>query len=343
MEHEAVQIDFWDVGQGDCSSIRLPDGRLILIDVGPVGSPLVDWLNERRTPPQIEAIILTHNDADHAGALPAIIAEHKRRIGAVWMLMDRSVKSPAFQKTFRAAEKAESEGWFKIAGLADGSKIWEDGEIAAVLRAVHPGFSEQANAILSGKPNNSSGLLVLEVNGKRLCAWPGDLEIRVVARKLEDQSPWLLNGPHHGGPSDFPSRSVRRKAGKNAGELRKQVVEAIQNIGPVRSFISVGTSNQHQHPRPGYLRLLAQAGAHVACSQLTFCCERHRVRNRNPVFQGSGALGLRPCRKGVSCRGAIRFYLRDGQLVPDEFDSEHRQRVAELLRPQCLRGIPIKS
>lgn len=337
MKDEEVQIDFWDVGQGDCSSIRLPDGRLILIDVGPIGSPLVDWLNERRTPQPIEAIILTHNDADHAGALPAIIAEHKRRIGGVWMLMDREIKSSQFQKTFRAAEAAEQEGWFKIQALDDGSIIWQDQNIGAVLKAVHPGFTELINALTGGRPNQASGLIVLEINGARLCAWPGDLEIRVTGEKLADQSPRLMTGPHHGGPTDFPSRAVRKKAGKKAGEMRRQFVDSVESLSPERTFISVGTKNHHHHPRPGYIELLARAGSHVTCSQLTFCCERNRVRQREHVFPGSAMLGLRPCRSGVSCRGSIRFYLRNGELVADEFDAEHRKRVEKLLRPQCLK------
>ncbi len=338
MKNEEVQIDFWDVGQGDCSSIRLPDGRLLIIDVGPIGSPLVDWLNERRTPPQIEAIILTHNDADHAGALPAIIAEHKRRIGRVWMLMDRSVKTPQFQRTFRAAEAAESEDWFKIQGLQDGSIIWQEQKIGAVLKAVHPGFTEQMNALSGSRPNQASGLIVLELNGARLCAWPGDLEILVTSKKLADQSPQLLSGPHHGGPTDFPSRAVRKKAGKKAAEMRRQFIESVKSLSPERSFISVGTTNPYHHPRPGYLELLARAGSHVTCSQLTFCCERNRIQRNEHVFLGSAVLGLRACRSGVSCRGSMRFYVRNGELVPDEFDVEHRKRVEKLLRPQCLKA-----
>ena len=70
----AVVVDFWNVGQGDATSIKLPSGELILIDVGPKNSTLSQWLRSGQRG-RIRDIILTHNDADHAGALPEIVAD----------------------------------------------------------------------------------------------------------------------------------------------------------------------------------------------------------------------------------------------------------------------------
>lgn len=337
MREAQLKIDLWDVGQGDCSVIHLPDGRLLIIDVGPRGSPLVDWLNDRRSKrPEIAAIVLTHNDADHAGALPSIIIEHKDRIKLIWMLMDREVTSDKFQKIFRAAEAAEIEGCFPIKQIKSEEVLWCSDDAKSMLRIIHPNFSENVRAILSGSPNSSSGMIVFEHDGKRLFTWPGDLEIRTVAEKHEGSQPWMLFGPHHGGPSDYPTKSVRRRAGINSGRLKNEVRVAVDKISPERVFISVGSKNQHHHPRPGYIKLLAQHGTRVTCSQLTLCCERKMVRSGAHVFQGSGALGLRACRTGVSCRGSFRLYFKDGELLPDEFDAAHRAEVEKLLRPQCL-------
>ncbi|MEZ5431785.1 MAG: MBL fold metallo-hydrolase [Verrucomicrobiales bacterium] len=64
-DHADLEVDFWDAGQGDCLVIKLPGGRLILIDTGPRGCPLIEWLREgSRRSAAIEAVILTHNDAD---------------------------------------------------------------------------------------------------------------------------------------------------------------------------------------------------------------------------------------------------------------------------------------
>ncbi len=331
-----LTIDLWDVGQGDCTVIRLPSGGLLIIDVGPKGSPVVDWLNERgRSPAQIEAIVLTHNDADHAGSLPAIIAEHKRRIGAIWMLLDREIHDPRFQKIFRAALEGEDQGFYKIRRVEDGQELWADPSDRTRIHVIHPRFSQN---MLAANPNESSGVIVLDSEGRRLFAWPGDLEIRKAASVLAANKPWMLFGPHHGGPSDYPTKALRKRAPRET--LRNRMAEirnAAASLNPARAFISVGTRNKHNHPRPGYLRLLAATGSRVVCSELTTCCEREAIRHHRHVLQGSGLLGLRPARSGVSCRGSMRLYLKDGALFPDEFDQEHLRRVATLLRPQCLR------
>jgi hypothetical protein len=57
----------------------------------------------------------------------------------------------------------------------------------------------------------------------------------------------------------------------------------------------------------------------------------------NDVLQGSGALGLPANRTGVSCRGTWRVYFRDGCLVADQFDKEHKARIADLRRPLCVQ------
>lgn len=337
MSDSSLEVDLWDVGQGDCSVIKLPDGKLIIIDVGPRGSPLVDWLNERgRRPSRIESIVLTHNDADHAGALASIVAEHKQRIGAIWMLLDDDKDAPRFQKVFRAALQGEIEGFYRIRRLEDGQILWSNEKEALQLHVIHPRFSQNIEA---SKPNDSSGLIVLECAGKRLFAWPGDLEFRKTAAIMASNPPHSLFGPHHGGPSDYPTKALRKK--QSSHSLRNRMSElraAGALLKPARAFVSVSTKNPHHHPRPGYLRLLASLGTRVVCSELTFCCERQRIHTNNPVLQGSALLGLRPARSGVSCRGSMRLFLRNRMLVPDEFDATHLERVSTLLRPQCLRG-----
>src|SRR5260221_9134207 len=75
-------IDFWDVGQGDCSVLNFSDQTVLLIDTGGKRSPVVDWLANK--PTTIHAVVLTHIDADHAGALCSILNANQSRIGAVY-------------------------------------------------------------------------------------------------------------------------------------------------------------------------------------------------------------------------------------------------------------------
>lgn len=332
-----LEVDFWDVGQGDCSVIKLPGGRLILIDVGPRGCPLIEWLREgSRRSAAIEAVILTHNDADHTGSLPVLIQECRNRIGTLWMLQDRPKADPIFQKTFRAALEGEREGCYRIETATRGQILWSDRARDYTLRIVHPSFTQN---ILAADPNDTSAVIVLEQGGRNLITWPGDLQLRTAAAVLIGQPPTMMMGPHHGGPSDYPTKATRKRMTETERPRRMQEMrDAAAALKPEWNFVSVGSRNSYHHPRPGFLRLMASQGARVICSQLTVCCDRRRLLIGNPVFEGAGALGLRSAKSGVSCRGAMRIYVKDGMLHPDEFAERHLERVRTLYRPQCLRG-----
>ena len=313
-----LTVDFWNVAQGDCTVLTLPNGELIIIDVGPKGSSLIDYLNDHMN--RIDAVVLTHNDADHAGALPSLIQAHKSRIKNFFMLTDRPTGDERFKKLFRAALQGETENYYKITRLEAGTEIWRDDALQARLTTVYPGFS--AN-VLAAHPNETSGIICLEINGRCRIIWPGDSTTSRVSSECRGARPFVLYGPHHGAPSDFRSQAS---------------LEAIEDIQPRRAFISVGTTNGYSHPRAKYIRRLGRIQCHVVCSQLTSRCDRRTIQRGDHVFQGEALLGLRPPRKGTSCRGAWRLELHGDSLIPDKWDSEHLRRISQLRRPQCLYG-----
>jgi len=314
-------IDFWDVGQGNCCVIKLDDNSLIIIDVGRRGSPLVDWLNDRPSFPTIRTIVLTHNDADHAGALPAIVARGGASIEGVCALVDRNIEAPAFQKILEAVRGGERNGFFRLERLERNKIIWEDAAKGIRLIAVYPGMLDNIDA---ANPNDTSGIICLEIKGKTELIWPGDVPMQKMGESCHDTEPYAITGPHHGAPSD-----VRTPASR----------EAIRAVRPKFNFISVGTHNSYSHPRLRFIRQLEVEGCRVRCSQLTYRCERLRVNARDHVLKTHGYLGLRaPRGKYVSCRGPWRLTLTNGQFVPDRWDEEHLRIIATLKRPQCLLG-----
>jgi beta-lactamase superfamily II metal-dependent hydrolase len=277
---------------------------------------LIDWLADN--PKRIFAVVLTHNDADHAGAIPTLVAQFGDRIRNFFMLLDRPKTDAVFDKIFRCAFEAERKGWFQIERVERPKIIWNDSRSDAELTITFPGFSGNVSA---KSPNDTSGIISLFVHKSPKVIWPGDCELQTVAAQCSNFKPFIMVGPHHGAPGDYKKISA---------------LEDISKIGNQRSYISVGTKNRYDHPKALYLRKLSLAGCKTVCSQLTFQCDRRAVFAGRPILNTPGLLGLRPPRTGVSCRGALRIYIRNGIIVGDGWDDEHLSRISRLRRPQCL-------
>jgi beta-lactamase superfamily II metal-dependent hydrolase len=315
-----LEVDCWDVGQGDCTVIRLPSGGLFLIDVGPLRSPVIGWLNDRRMP--VEGIAITHNDADHAAALPSIVMQNVYPVRKIYMLIEPHREPAEIRDIFRPVIEQQKAGRLNLTRLEAGELpqvLFEDQAAGITIEAIFPRIADNAFA---ANNNETSAVIVLKRNGTILGIWPGDAQVSTVATFAPGQTQSILVGPHHGAPEDKDSLDFKSN---------------VNSTEPKHLFISVGTFNQHNHPNEKYLSLRAKSKCPVSCSQITAKCDRLKVAKKVPVLQSSMLLGLRAPSTGVQCRGAIRFALVGNTLEPDQYEYEHRQRIAKLLRPICRR------
>lgn len=67
-----LRVYFVDVGQGDACALRTPEGKWYLNDVGNDERALIAFLRHARAD-TVQAIVLSHTDLDHFGALPAVL------------------------------------------------------------------------------------------------------------------------------------------------------------------------------------------------------------------------------------------------------------------------------
>ena len=79
-------VSFLDVGQGDATLIQL-GATSVLVDTGPPEGPILERLEQAHVK-RLDALFLTHAEADHEGAAPAVIRAYAPRIvvdgGAGW-------------------------------------------------------------------------------------------------------------------------------------------------------------------------------------------------------------------------------------------------------------------
>ncbi|NNF25688.1 MAG: DNA internalization-related competence protein ComEC/Rec2 [Gemmatimonadetes bacterium] len=232
-----LEVAAIDVGQGDAIAIRTPNNRWYLVDGGPRSascdagaSRVVPYLHGRGVR-RIEAIVLSHPDADHVGGLPAVLEAFP--VGAV-LGPGRTVGQGPHLAALEAATRRRSPWRQVVTG-----DLWSRDGVR--FRVLHPGEED-----LGDHPNDWS--VVLSVHfGEFDVLLMGDAEEAAEARVLKtlgDEAVEVLKVGHHGSrTSTTPALLVR--------------------VSPRVAMISAGRRNRYGHPAASVLRRLMERGATI--------------------------------------------------------------------------------
>ncbi len=131
-----LRVTQFDVGQGDAVAVEFADGRTWLVDGGPPGDAVVQWLR-RRGLTRLDAVVATHPQRDHEGGLHPVIET----------LQVRRLWRPDPMRIDTLSQAAAEAG---ISVLFPPHALWPP-----------PGF-------LSQDPNESSLVLLIESRGVRV-------------------------------------------------------------------------------------------------------------------------------------------------------------------------------
>lgn len=233
-----LHIIVCDVGQGDSILIRTPNGSDFLIDGGP-DDKVLDCLASNmpfwdRT---IEAVIMTHPDADHSTGLISVVERYH-------VISFNTQSVPGKTQTFRTIMGDLASKNLTARYLYQGDSFSETSQL--VFHTLWPTRKAVSN-IESDYSNKNLSLNVVCVTqlleykkfkGLFPCDEPsevGDI-VAPLAGKID-----LLKVPHHGS-----------KYGMDESYL------AI--LKPNLAVISVGAKNRYGHPAPFSLGLLKKAG-----------------------------------------------------------------------------------
>lgn len=232
-----------DVGQGDGAVLR--NGRhAVLVDVGPSNSyAALSYLRHEGL--QVDRVVLSHLDEDHAGALGRLLASEVS-VGEIDMAV--GAIDDAGSETVLTALKLAEEMGVHVAEFEKGDAFDAVGAHFLVL---------SPDDIPKGD-NERSLLLLTHVQGVRLL-FTGDLPASVEPENPPDCD--ILKVAHHGS--------------KNATS-----VEFLQAVTPQIAIISVGAGNRYGHPTQRVLNDLADVGAKVyrtdECGCLTLWLYDHQ-------------------------------------------------------------------
>lgn len=233
-----LTVHFLNVGQGDATLLRTPNGRWIAIDGGPrtadrdAGRAVVVPFLRRHGVERLALIVATHGHADHYGGLPAVL----ETFGDSSLVIEpgEPVGEPLYLEFLAAVEGAGAR--WRPARAGDRFEV--DGVALEVLSP------DSALMAWPGDVNEHSVVLLVRFGGARL-VFAGDAGIPVEARlagRVGDVD--VLKVGHHG------SRSATSAVW--LAELR-----------PERAVISVGARNRYGHPAPEVLARLAEYNVEV--------------------------------------------------------------------------------
>jgi competence protein ComEC len=232
--HGNLHIHAIDVGQGDAFAIRTPRGRWILVDAGPrtahadAGRDRVVPFLLRHGARRIEALILTHSDADHIGGAAAVLEAFD-----VPLVVDPGL--PAGKDMFIDL----------LATARTGGQRWVAGNDDIVFTVDGVQFTllyPRAALDASGTANDNSLVFRLEF-GTFSALFLGDapeaVEDELVARHGEQLRAAVLKVGHHGSST-------------STGEA------LLMAARPTIALVSAGRRNRYGHPSPVVLHRLAR-------------------------------------------------------------------------------------
>ncbi|MGB3224829.1 MAG: DNA internalization-related competence protein ComEC/Rec2 [Desulforhopalus sp.] len=227
----SLRISYLDVGQGSSTYIEFPSGFRVLIDGGgssftttTVGERVIAPFLWKKGIQEIDAVIITHPDADHYNGLEFIIRHFSPRL--LWV-RDKEGHDSQFKRLIQLAEKQQ----VSVIIPEEGDLLFEGPQsLKCVANAL-----DLENEVNISRISGNNGL-VLKACGLQFCVlFPGDIG-RNSEKALIDQgfdlNADVLLAPHHGSITSNSS----------------QFLEA---VSPDYLLVSAGRSTKGYFPHKG--------------------------------------------------------------------------------------------
>jgi competence protein ComEC len=248
-----LRLTMLDVGQGEAMLVELPGHRRILVDAGRMGPGGFD-LGARVVTPfllhewigSLDALVLTHPDADHIGGAVSLLRTFP--VAEVW-----SGDTPETSLDLLWVEEALRRWRIpqRIVSRASPPVRWGEG----VVEVLHPAPRRPApGPIADGGPmrsNEESVVLAISLGGQRalLTGDLGPLAEGALVRRSRPLRAQVLKVAHHG------SRVSSSPAFLDA-------------VRPEVALVSAGRHNRFHHPHPEVVARLQERGVQILRTDL---------------------------------------------------------------------------
>lgn len=225
-----LEVDFFDVGQGDAIFIETPSRYQILIDGGP-GDGVLEKLGREMGffDREIDLIVATHGDADHLAGLVEVL----RRYDVEELVFNGYDKQSGLYREF--LEVARERGVEpRVVGSGEARSLPDGAELLFF-------WPEKGLDGSFVKKYNNTGVVARLNYGETSFLFTGDIEGKVekiLADKNLNLEADVLKIAHHGSKTSTTEEFLRA-------------------VMPQAVVISVGGDNSYGHPHPNVLERLS--------------------------------------------------------------------------------------
>jgi competence protein ComEC len=230
-----LEVNFFDVGQGDAIFIVSPQGHQILIDAGPDSTILEKLAKEMPFwDRSLDIILLTHPERDHLRGLIEVL----KRYQVDYIFWTGVVRDTFEWREWQKLIKFQKEKGAKVFIAQAGQKIMA-GKI--ILNILYP-LENLESQIL--KDSNDSSIVAKLIYGQNSFLFTGDIyksgERKLIESRADINSD-LLKVAHHGSKTSSAE-------------------EFIEKVLPEIAIIQVGKGNRYGHPHQEVLETLTKYG-----------------------------------------------------------------------------------
>ncbi|MRH44638.1 MBL fold metallo-hydrolase [Aquibacillus halophilus] len=230
INQKEMEVHFINVGQGDSTLVKTPNGKTMLIDGGPpsAGEKVVTYLKQQGVT-SIDVLVATHPDIDHIGGLITVIKELN-----VKKIIDSG--KIYYTDTYFEYLKQIKDKDIPVSIAKSRSVIEVDSAVSfQVLNTFHWVESNNQSSLVFSLDYKQMDFLLM-----------ADVEIKQEKKLIKtfNLQSEFLKVAHHGSVT-----STSR--------------EFLEKVKPEKAILSYSKDNHYGHPDPTIIENLQQAGATI--------------------------------------------------------------------------------